>query len=279
VREDGSVYFSTTSAQLFALKPGGTQLWMYQTGLQADSDPIVTQQGTLIYSSDDGSLYALSPTGMLLWKTDATSGPGEVDGGLAQSCDGRLFAGGSNGWFALEAASGKILWHVPAMGSREAVISSPVVTLDGTMYGFDASGVGVAIDANGTVIWQKTFFALDSAGSSPAYANGVLYVVLNDGKLHAIDAMTAAERWASSTMGDPAPPTYRISGPIVDGGGRIYFNATDGYVYAYEASGSQAWKLAAGGVSGHADWSGDMAIGNDGTLYVPGNDGYLYAFQ
>ncbi len=44
-------------------------------------------------------------------------------------------------------------------------------------------------------------------------------------------------------------------------------------------NGQQLWKVPTSGKSFKATWVGTMAIGNDGTLYVPGNDGYLYALQ
>jgi outer membrane protein assembly factor BamB len=276
VRLDGTAYFSTTNSQLFAVDMQGHQSWSYTVGQQADSDPIVTRDGILIYSSDDGSLYALDAMGNLMWKSNATTGPGEVDGGLAETCDGHILAGGKNGWTALDAATGMTLWQVAATGTYAALVSSPLVTADGTMYGFDSGGIGYAIKPGGVVQWQQSF-GPSGGGSSPAYAAGILYVVLNDGALHAIDAMTGVQQW-SRPVGNGAP-LYMSAGPITDGRQRVYFNSPDGYVYAFDNTGNQLWRIAASGTPANMVWNGTMAIGKDGTLYVPGNDGQLYALR
>jgi len=73
---------------------------------------------------------------------------------------------------------------------------------------------------------------------------------------------------------------YRHGGPVVDGRMRLYFSSNDGSVYAFDATGNALYKLTASGIATPGGNSyGTMAIGKDGTLYVPGNDGYLYAFQ
>lgn len=277
VRADGTSYFSAQNSRLYAVDPMGKQQWSYATNSQADSDPVVTRDGILVYSSDDGSLYALTADGKLLWKSDPQTGPGEVDGGIAESCDGKIIVGGRNGWFALDAKTGKTLWKVAAGGATNAVLSSPVVTAGGTMYGFDSSGTGVAIDPMGNVIWTKNIAAGTFAGATPLKIGGTLYVHLSDGKIHAVDAKTGKAMWAQ-----PAGAMSREidAGPVSDGNQRMYFPGNDGFVYAFDTAGNLLWKLPSSGKNNPSmDVSGTIAIGHDGTIYVPGNDGSLYAYQ
>ena len=213
---------------------------------------------------------------MILWHSDPMSGPGEVDSGLAESCDGKIYAGGKNGWLQLDAMTGKTLWKVAATGGYGALVSSPLVDAAGNMYGVDSGGIGYAIDPTGKVLWQKTLGPA-GAGSSPARIAATLFVVLNDGALHAVDAATGNPKW-TRPVGNNAH-TYLNAGPIVDGKQHIYFNSSDGYVYAFDTAGNQLWRIAASGIPATMAWSGSMAIGRDGTLYVPGNDGNLSAFQ
>src|SRR5207247_2578010 len=105
VRADETSYFASSSALLFAVDPAGKEVWRYQVGSVSDSDPIVTRDGILVYSSDDGSVYALGADGKLQWKSDPLTGPGEVDGGVGETCDGKLIIGGKNGWFKMDAAT------------------------------------------------------------------------------------------------------------------------------------------------------------------------------
>jgi outer membrane protein assembly factor BamB len=276
VRQDGVSYFSVQSGLLYAVDSKGKKVWSYQAGQQADSDPIVTREGTLIYSADDGSAYALNPDGTLKWKSDSLSGPGEVDAGLAETCDGKVIAGGAHGFFALDVKSGKTLWSVPATGGIEAVFASPLVAADGTVYAVDSGGIGYAIDTNGKVLWQKSLGMAGAAGS-PAKIGKTLYVVLNDGALHAVDAATGTLGW-SQPIGD-GQSTYQNGGPVIDGNMRIYVNSNDGNVYAFDRQGKQLWKQPASGTPKPNSFAGTIAIGSDGTLYVPGNDGKLYALE
>jgi|SRR5579871_395748 len=280
VRTDGTSYFSIqVGGMLYAIDPMGKQQWQFPTGSQADSDPVVTKDGNVIYSSDDGSAYGLTANGMQLWKSDPNTGPGEVDGGIAESCDGKIYLGGRNGWFQLDPLTGKTIWSVPTTGSTNTILSSPYVTADGTMYGFDSGGMGYAIDAKGNVLWKKQigpngfqFFG----GSATGKIGNTIFSILNDGSLHAVDAGNGNNLWTAPVGGAAREIN---SGPISDGNNTLYVNGNDGFVYAFDINGKQVWKLPTSGVAASMDVAGTPAIGNDGTLYVPGNDGNLYAFQ
>jgi outer membrane protein assembly factor BamB len=279
VRADATSYFASSAALLFAVDPTGKEVWRFTVGSVSDSDPIITHDGTLIYSSDDGSVYALDATGKLMWKSDPQNGPGEVDGGIAETCDGKLIVPGKNGWFKMDVTNGAVIWKVPATGTWGALLSAPQVTADGTVYGWDFGGMGYAIDVNGKVIWQKQFTANgDSAGAAVAKIGTTLYTVLNDGNLYAVDAANGNTKWMKP-VGD-GKSVFLLAGPVVDGNNHIYFNSQDGNLYAFDAGGNPLWKIPHSGKanSGYS-WAGDIAIGNDGTMYVPGNDGNLYAFQ
>ena len=70
-----------------------------------------------------------------------------------------------------------------------------------------------------------------------------------------------------------------VAGPVVDGNLRLYFSSTDGYLYSFDLDGNQRFRMAASAMDLVASWAGNISIGNDGTLYVAGNDGFLYAYQ
>lgn len=274
VRQDGTAYFAAQDSFLYAVKPDGTTLWTYKTGANADSDPIVTREGTLIYTSDDGLVYALNPDGTLRWKSDLATGPGEVDGGVAQACDGRVVVGGRNGWYAHAVADGAVVWKV----AGDAVSSTPLLAADGTMYGLDSGSKAWAIDAAGKVLWSKAVGS-GSISTGMARIGSMVFVVTLDGKLHALDAKTGAELWARDAGNAAVGTGEQVAAPVVDGNLRIYFSGTDGFVRAWDTTGKELWKIAASGVASAVSWAGNLAIGADGSLYVPGNDGYLYVFR
>jgi outer membrane protein assembly factor BamB len=281
VRLDGTVYLSSENNTLYAVSPAGKEQWHFQTNSNADASPIITYDGIVIYGSYDGSLYALDGNGVLQWKSDPKKGPGAVDGALAESCDGRILAGGDNGWVALDAADGHTLWAYPpvsASGSDGIAFSSPLVTEDGTMYGFDANARGVRIDPSGVMLWRvqvaQPYYHI---GSSTALVGDTLLTVLDDMgavKLFAVDAKNGNVQWSV-----PVPVALPNNAPVVDGKQRLYLNCDDGYVYSFDTTGKQRWRLAASGMTADASGVASPAIGGDGTLYVPGNDGYLYVYR
>lgn len=115
--------------------------------------------------------------------------------------------------------------------------------------------------------------------SSPAVANGVVYVGSGDGRLYALDRTTGAERWSYDAKSAVA------SSPAV-GGGLVYFATRDGRVHAVDArSGARRWRVETGPVMawpwGHE--SGDLYLSSpaylDGVVVVGAGDGGVYALD
>jgi outer membrane protein assembly factor BamB len=112
--------------------------------------------------------------------------------------------------------------------------------------------------ANGTVFVgskDSTLYALDALtgaerwqtrvggpiDSSPAVVDGVVYFGANDGRLRALDAETGRELWAFAT-----PFAINSSPAVADG--LVYFGGTDRMVYAVDvATGEERWAFDAGG--------------------------------
>jgi eukaryotic-like serine/threonine-protein kinase len=77
--------------------------------------------------------------------------------------------------------------------------------------------------------------------SSPAAADGVIYVGSADGNLYALDQETGAQKWKFDT-GEPV-----VSSPAV-ANGLVYFLGSDGALYAVMvATGAPKWRFATGG--------------------------------
>jgi outer membrane protein assembly factor BamB len=104
--------------------------------------------------------------------------------------------------------------------------------------------------------------------SSPAVANGVVYVGSYDGKLYALDATTGALKWSYATSG------IVFSSPAV-ANGIVYFGSDDGKLYALNAtSGALLWSYATGG----AIRESSPTVAN-GVVYVGSYDSKIYALN
>lgn len=84
---------------------------------------------------------------------------------------------------------------------------------------------------------QWTFEAGSPLWPGATFADGVVYAGAEDGRLHALDALTGKERWV-----------FRAGGPIRTRatllGGAVFFQADDGFLYKLAAqSGKEEWRV------------------------------------
>ncbi|MFO1338366.1 MAG: PQQ-binding-like beta-propeller repeat protein [Burkholderiaceae bacterium] len=128
-----------------------------------------------------------------------------------------------------------------ALGAVIAGLAAPVMAQ--SMFRGDTahSGVqaGVAPRQLPTLKWS--FATGDRIVGSPAFADGVVYIGSDDGKLYALDAATGRQRWQHRTGGPVS------SSPAV-AGGLVYVLSYDGRLHALDAaSGAMRWKFATEG--------------------------------
>ncbi len=106
-----------------------------------------------------------------------------------------------------------------------------------------------------------------SVGSSPAVANGVVYVGSGDHNVYALNATTGAELW-SYTTGGPVSSSPAVANGVV------YVGSYDHNVYALNATtGAERWSYTTGGVV-----SSSPAVAS-GVVYVGSNDANVYALN
>lgn len=97
--------------------------------------------------------------------------------------------------------------------------------------------------------------------SSPAVANGVVYIGSDDGNLYALDAASGGKLWSFSTGSGQSI----LDSPAV-AGGIVYIGSYDGVVYALSAvTGKQLWSF----VTGSNPVVGPPTVVN-GVVYVSG---------
>jgi outer membrane protein assembly factor BamB len=144
-------------------------------------------------ASHDGHNFGenvLSPTTVgglsLLWKyaTHNTVDSPAVSNGVVYigTGDGKVYA--------LNASTGALLWKHTGGGGG---FSSPTVS-SGVVY-FNSAGVYARKASTGTLLWQYATGGPGNESSSPAVANGVVYVGSYAGNVYALDASTGALLW------------------------------------------------------------------------------------
>jgi parallel beta-helix repeat protein len=103
--------------------------------------------------------------------------------------------------------------------------------------------------------------------SSPAVADGKVYVGSDDGRVYCLDAVTGAQVW-NYTTGDHV----RSSPAVV--AGKVYVGSDDGKVYCLDAvTGAQVWNYTTGG------WVFSSPAVVAGKVYVGSDDGNVYCLD
>ena len=191
------------------------EAWSAATGGVVSSSPAVAV-GVAYVGSYDGKLYAFDAAGA----TGCSATP--------KTC--------SPLWTA---TTGGAIYSSPAVANGVVYVGSG----DGKLYAFDAAGATGCSGAPTTCspLWtaNTTGGAIDS---SPAVANGVVYVSSDDGTLYALDAAgvtgcsrsperkTCAPLWTAATASLPS------SSPAV-ANGIVYASSIYGELYAFDAAG------------------------------------------
>jgi eukaryotic-like serine/threonine-protein kinase len=267
----------------------GRTRWSYDAGSPVQSSPAVAG-GLVFVASRDGALHGVdAATGKRRWRVATGAlrplpwGHESGDRYLSSPtyAGGMLVAGSGDGnVYALDPATGAIRWRA-ATGGR--IRGTPAVaggrvfvgSYDGRVYAFDlATGKQRwRFDTDGVSLNSADFgYDRRSIQSSPAVANGVVFVGARDGLLYAIDADAGTLRWRydhkiSWVIGSPA---------IADG--VVYVGSSDAhFMQALDATtGVEKWRTGAGSivwsspaVAGayvyYGDGAGRLHVGDRGT--------------
>ena len=179
---------------LYAVNPGGTLKWLYETGGWVNSSPALGSDGTIYIGSNDKKLYAmedLGASGNCKWSY--LSG-GSICSTPAIASDGTIYFSAFDGYLYALNSDGTFKWtyflSTNSIGNIEFIdiISSPAIGSDGTIYVGGKADTVHAVNPGGTRKWATGIpaFNPDASGrwnisSSPALgSNGYLYIGVGD---------------------------------------------------------------------------------------------------
>jgi outer membrane protein assembly factor BamB len=180
-------------------------------------------------------------------------------------------------FYAIGLKSGTPVWSYP-VPFGDAIYSNQATLVDQTIYVSFLSSI-VALDATtGQEKWKTpSFYNVDYAIKTPAYADGILYAEgIQDGKyyvLAAYDATTGKLLWVSN-MSNPEDLT--ISSPAV-GKNNVYTGTFAGGMFAIDKqTGAVQWVVLVLSGKDNVGVNSSPVVA-DGMVYFGGMDGSLYA--
>ncbi len=184
--------------------------------------------------------------------------------------NGLVFIKG-NGLLCINASTGAKVWESTITFYQQ--LSSPVVA-DGYVYacndllGTSGGEVYAFNETTGDQVWS---FPANSSTSTPAVANGILYVGSDNGNVYAINAYTGQRIWNYSTGGAVT------SSPVVSDS-IVYVGADDGNVYAVNASsGNKMWNYTTG-ITVRGGLISSPAVDNN-MVYIGSDNTGIYALN
>ena len=255
--ETGYLYAHGVDGLLIALDEEGNTVWEWRLGEDSGrasgyggrtQNPIIDGDQVILsniganwgdYAAPRHRFWSFDKrTGDVLWTSQPANRPwadANTQGTpTVAEIDGRrvMIAGGVDGWvYALDANTGAPIWEFQL--SKRGINVTPVV-VGTTVYiahseeNVDTPTMGrmVAIDGagSGDITATNELWRAEGLGvgfSSPAYHEGVVYVIDNSSNLIALDAESGAERWRinAGTVGKSSP---------VWADGRIYYTEVNG---------------------------------------------------
>jgi len=171
----------------------------------------------------------------------------------------------------LNSSTGAKVWESSINSAQQ--FSSPVVS-NGYVYacndlqGTFGGEVYALNETSGEQIWS---FPAYSSSSTPAVANGVVYIGSENDNIYAVDAYSGQKIWNYSTGG-----AVNTSPVFVNG--IVYAGANDGNVYALNAStGDKIWNYTTG-IAVQYSIISSPAVAN-GIVYIGSDDSGVYALN
>ncbi|MDK2974091.1 MAG: hypothetical protein PWP08_462, partial [Methanofollis sp.] len=220
------------------------------------------------FSDNDpmGLVCCDADTGAVLWTNElGGAAVGSVSGAAVD--DGKVYLGGTDGrLYAVDAATGDTCWSSDQIDTTGyfGLSSSPLV-YEGTVYVLSAGdGVLHAFTPEGTESWSFPTGGGVGYFTSPAAADGKVFIAGNGSSLFCINTTTRTGVWSAVF------PAAVKSTPVVDEGS-VYLTTAD-RLYGLDAgTGAEVWNASIAGT-----FSTPAVV--DGTVIAGSSDG-LHAYD
>ncbi|HEX5991538.1 MAG TPA: PQQ-binding-like beta-propeller repeat protein [Thermomicrobiales bacterium] len=194
----GTVYVATKAGSLVALRlSDGRELWRAHIGDYVARATPALSDNTLFVAAGYTLLAIDAETGKERWSV-----PLRFAGSCSPVVEGdRVFVATQEGHLsAFSTQTGEEIWHYR---NENLLFGSPAVA-EGVVVIADEAGAATAIDAeSGRELWQRPLGG--EAFTTPAIARGVAFVATNAPSLTALELNTGTQLWRREIGGESSP--------------------------------------------------------------------------
>ena len=267
VAGDGTIYLRSGS-RLFALSPDGVERWELPVlpRVPLNDGLSVGPDGVVYLSNGKNTLMAVNPDGTTRWQLN-----GQFVGVPVTGPDGVVFVPSESSDFTSVNPDGSVCSLTNLSGSLKAVaLRSDGTALVALTSWIGSKAVVQALTPSDGTSWQFEYGAR-LAGSPIIGPDESVYYAFDDGRVVALNA-NGQLKW-DYFMGGTNTPSRVATTPALASDGTLYFTG-EHYLHALDSDGQLLWRF-----DGGSNVLGAPLVGADGTVYVCGSSGALFAVE
>jgi outer membrane protein assembly factor BamB len=273
--DSGRVFVGTRNNNFYCLNQStGSLIWNFAAGDTINTSPLV-KENRVYFGSKDGIFYCLDTIeGSLVWNYTFNPGSPLEESSPAVFEDMVVFGSFNSKVYALDGSTGDEKWNYTAGGS---ITSSPAINGERVYLASSDQSFNLTmfcLNANtGSLTWNTTIETTRISAvylSSPAVANGRVFIGALDGDVYSFNATTGEVLWKHPTADE------MWSSPAV-ADGKVFIGSGDGKIYCLnEISGDLIWdKFTLGRVVSSPSIAGGTVFVGCGGIFEGGR---IYAF-
>ncbi|MEM6954761.1 MAG: PQQ-binding-like beta-propeller repeat protein [Myxococcota bacterium] len=266
VDRNGHVYIGSDAGSVWSFDRRGEQRW--RLDVDSDADTAIVLSGERIVFAAGRAVWAVALDGEVAWRRELS---GKVFTAPLVDGAGHVFVGCQDDNFYRLDDEGSVVWTYRTAGDNDG---SPAMDEDGNLYfGSDDNHV-YSLSSDGALRWSTD---LDGMVRAPVAVHGgrVLAGVFGPRpRIVSLDGADGTLQWYFPVTVADTTEIGVASGPVIDGGGAIYFGAHDDYIYSIASDGALRWVVPTDG-----DVDASPAILPGALLVVGSDDGKVYAVR
>lgn len=250
----------------------GKEKWRFATGAKIYSTPSANKKRAVV-AATDGRVYALkSRSGKKIWSFDSQQ---PMVASPVIHGDRVYITGSSGKCYAVRLSNGSVIWSNDQIDGF--VETMPVIYKGMLIFGTWNNRLYAIDTETGKIKWGwnngYSNRMLSPAACVPVVTNNRVFVVAPDRKMTCLNAMTGEVIWQSDLGGNTVRESMGISADST----LVYAKTMDGKVISVRIDSPEGIIESKANINIGYDIAPGVITEREGVVFVPGDDGFIYA--